>query len=152
MLCAHTCHLQMYHGQLPLLTKGPFSILYGGEQIIPELSKQSPGRGIPVLFIGSAIFQISLYILKQYKSKKLQIYSQVLTKTLVENVLNMYGIMVIIIISIICVIYSILHHWSIEMHKKSESSITLLPREIIVMFVVIFACTSVPFIKSYALR
>ena len=142
----------MYQGKLPLLTKGPFSIFYGGEEILPHLSKLSAGRGIPVLFMGSAIFQISLYILKQSKSRKLQGYSQVLTKTMVENVLNMYGIMVIIIISIICVTYGLLHQWSIHMYKNSESPITLVPKEIIVLFLVIFVCSAVPFIKSYALR
>ena len=72
--------------------------------------------------------------------------------SLVENVLNMYGIMVIIIISIICFVYSLLHHWSIEEHKISEKKIKTVPREIIILFMVIFVCTVIPFLKSYALR
>ena len=137
-----------------MLTKGPFSLFYGGEQIINQLSKKSPGRGIPVLLIGSVIFQISLYILKTSKSRKLRMYTHILTRSLVENVLNMYGIMVIIIMCIISAVYSILHHWSIEMNKMSENSPQpqLVPTEIIILFVIILFCTVVPFIKSYALR
>ena len=142
----------MYQGELPLLTKGPFSIFYGGEEIIPHLSKISAGRGLIVLFMCSAVFQISLYVLKQSKSRKLQGYSQVLTKTMVENVLNMYGIMVIIGISIICVTYGIFHQWSIQMYKRSESPVSLVPKEILVLFLGIFLTSAVPFMKSYALR
>ena len=142
--------MQMYQGELPLLTKGPFSIFYGGEEIIPHLSKISAGRGFIVLIMCSAIFQIS--VLKQSKSRKLQGYSQVLTRTMVQNVLNMYGIMVIISISIICVTYGIFHLWSIQMYKKSESPVSLVPKEILVLFLGIFLTSAVPFMKSYALR
>ena len=144
--------MQMYLGELPLLTKGPFSMFYGGQEILPHLSKMSAGRGLIVLFMCSAIFQIVLYVLKQSKTSKLDGYSQVLTKTMVENVLNMYGIMVIIITSIICVTWGLLHQWSIQMYKKSESPISLVPKEIIGLFLVTFLCSAVPFMKSYALR
>ena len=144
--------MQMYQGELPLLTKGPFSIFYGGEEIIPHLSKIAAGRGLIVLFVCSAVFQISVYVLKQSKSRKLEGYSQELTKTMVENVLNMYGIMVIIIISIICVTWGILHQWSIQMYKRSESPVSLVPKEILVLFLGIFLTSAVPFMKSYALR
>ena len=81
-------------------------------------------------------------------------YTHNLTRYLVENVLNMYGIMVIIIMSIISAVYSILHHWSIEMYKMSENSPQpqSVPTEIIILFVIILFCTVVPFIQSYALR
>ena len=137
-----------------MLTKGPFALFYSGEQRVKQLSKKSPGRGIPVLLIGSVIFQISLYILKTSKSKKLGMYTHNLRRYLVENVLNMYGIMVIIIMSLISAVYSILHHWSIEMYKMSENSPQpqLVPTENIILFFIILFCTVVPFIKSYALR
>ena len=142
--------MQMYQGELPLLTKGPFSIFYGGEEIIPHLSKISAGRGFIVLIMCSSIFQISVLI--QSKSRKLQGYPQVLTKTMVENVLNMYGIMGMIVISIICVTWGILHQWSIQMYKRSESPVSLVPKEILVLFLGIFLTSAVPFMKSYALR
>ena len=30
---------QMWLGQVPLLTKGPFALLYGGQEIVPQLSE-----------------------------------------------------------------------------------------------------------------
>ena len=120
----------MYQGELPLLTKGPFSMFYGGEEILPHLSKMSAGRGLMNLLMCSAIFQISLYILKKSKTRKLQGYSQLLTRTMVENVLNMYSIMVISIISIISFTWGLFHQWSMHIYKKSESQISLVPKEI----------------------
>ena len=141
----------MYPGQIPMLTKGPFALFYGGDQIIPELSEKSPGRGVPLLTLWS-IFQVSLYILKCTKSRNLKMYTHNLTKSLVENVLNMYGIIVIILISITSVVYIILHHWSIEKNKTKEKITKLVPKEIIILFSVTLFCVILPFIKSFALR
>ena len=105
----------MCQEMLPMLTKGPFALFYGGEEIIPELSEKSPGRGVPILIMWSAIFQVSLYILKASKSRKMKMYAHNLTKSLVENVLNMYGIIVIILISIIS---TALHNNSSLEHRK----------------------------------
>ena len=96
----------MYQGELPMLTKGPFALFYGGDQIIPELSEKSPGRGVPILILWSAIFQVSLYILKCTKTRNVKLYTHNLTKSLVENVLNIYGIILIILISITSVLIS----------------------------------------------
>ena len=142
----------MYQGQLPMLTKGPLALFYGGDQIIPDLSEKSPGRGVPLLFLGSAIFQVSLYILKHLKSRDRKMYVHNLTKSLVENVLNMYGIIVIILISITSVAYIILHHWSIEQNKNKIKITNLVPKEIIILFGVVLFITILPFIKSYPLR
>ena len=142
----------MYQGHLPILTKGPFSIFYGGEQIMKDLSKQSPGIGSTLQLVVSVIFQISLYIVKQVKSRKLQEYPQILKMTIVDNVLNMYSIMIIIILSIIAGSYGLLHHWSIEKLKVSQVPTRLVPREIVVLYFLLFACVACPFVKSYALR
>ena len=142
----------MYQAQLPLLTKGPLALFYGGDQLIPELSENSPGRGLPVLLFLSATFQVSLYILKYYKSRNLKIYVHSLTKSLVENVLNIYGTIVIILISITSFMYAILHYWSIEKNKKLEMVTKLVPKEIIIWYIVNMFCVILPFIKSYALR
>ena len=143
----------MYQGHLPMLTKGPFSIFYGGEQIIHHLSKKSPGKGITLLVVVSGIFQMLLYTFKQFKLRGLQEYHQTLKRTMVENVLNMYSIMILIIISIISVSWGILHHWSIERHKVAPQTPTrLVPGEIVVFFIFIFLSIAFPFMKSYALR
>ena len=135
-----------------MLTKGPFALFYGGDQIIPLLSEQTPGRGVPILIFWSVIFQVSLYILKHSKSRNLNIYAHNLTKSLVENVLNMYGFIVIILISVLCVLYIFIHHWSIEKNRTTEKITELVPKEIIIMFSATMFCVILPFIKSYALR
>ena len=135
-----------------MLTKGPFALFYGGDQIIPELSEKSPGRGVPILILWSAIFQVSLYILKCTKTRNVKLYTHNLTKSLVENVLNMYGIIVIILISITSVAYGLFHLLSIKKNKKQEKMTKLIPNEIIIMFSLTMFCVILPFIKSYALR
>ena len=141
----------MYYGSLPLLTKGPFALFYGGESIIGNLSEESPGRGTPIMLLGSALFQISLFCVRQAKSRKLK-YTHRLTKILVENILNIYGIIVIILISLVSVAYIILHHWRIQKNNEENIDKKLLPREIYFLYSVILFITVVPFIKSYALR
>ena len=54
----------MYQEKLPMLTKGPFALFYGGEEILTELSDKSPGRGVPLLIVLSAILQVSLNVFK----------------------------------------------------------------------------------------
>ena len=141
----------MFYGLLPLLTKGPFALFYGGESIIGSLSEESPGRGTLNLILGSALFQISLFCMRQAKSRKLN-YTHSLPKILVENILNIYGIIVIIIISLVSVAYVILHHWRIQKNNEENIDKKLLPREIYFLYSVILFITVVPFIKSYALR
>ena len=112
--------LKMFQGSLPMLTKGPIALFYGGDSIIEDLSERSPGRGVPILLICSSVFQIFLYILKQSKSRKLIMYVHNLNKSLVENVLNMYGIITNIIITTITAAFGLFHHWSIEKNEKQE--------------------------------
>ena len=134
----------MYYGLLPLLTKGPFALFYGGESIIGDLSEEAPGRGTPILLLGSAIFQISLFCMKQAKSRKLK-YTHSLIKTLVENVLNIYGIIVIIAISLVSVAYIILHHWRIQKNNDEKIDKKLLPKEIYILYSVVLFITVVPY-------
>ena len=142
----------MWQDKLPMLTKGPFALFYGGDAIIPKLSEKSPGRGLPILIVCSAIFQVSLCILKSLRSRKLKMYSHNLTKSLVENVLNMYGFVVIILISIISSAYITIHHLSIEKNKGKENTSQLIPKEVIILYFLTLVCVVLPFIKSYALR
>ena len=81
----------MWLWQLPLLTKGPFALMYGGQDIINQvthiqnhpsklviliitsinnnknshvqLSSESPGRGVPSLIVCSTIFQAAIIII-----------------------------------------------------------------------------------------
>ena len=142
----------MFKGSLPMLTKGPLALFFGGDLIIGDLSERSPGKGMPIVLLCSLIFQIFLVILKQAKSRKLKMYAHNLTRALVENVLNMYGIVAIIIITTVSVVYALLHLWSIEKNKNQDITTNLVPNEIFFLHLLIFIITIVPFIKSYALR
>ena len=142
----------MYHHKLPLLTKGPFALFYGGEELFAELSDKSPGRGVPVHIFGSAVFQVFLYMIICLRSRNKKIYFQNLRRSLVENVVNMYGFIVIIIISIISSAYILLHHLSIEKNKAKEKNSELIPKEVIILYLLTSFCVVLPFIKSYALR
>ena len=79
-------------------------------------------------------------------------YTHNLTKVLVENVLNMYGIIVIIAITIVSVAYVLLHHWRIQKNNEKEITSNLVPKEIYYLYLVLFFITVAPFVKSYALR
>ena len=142
----------MYQEKLPMLTKGPFALFYGGEEILTELSDKSPGRGVPLLIVWSAILQVSLYILKSARSRNKMMYFHNLTKSLVENVLNMYGIIVIILISIISTAYITIHHLSIEKNRMQDTTPKIIPKEILILYFLTMFCVVLPFIKSYALR
>jgi hypothetical protein len=142
----------MYHDKLPLLTKGPFALFYGGEELFAELSDKSPGRGVPVHIFGSAVFQVFLYMIICVRSRNKKIYFQNLRRSLVENVVNMYGIMAIIMISIISSAYILLHHLSIETYKTKIKTSNLIPKEVIILYFLTLLCVVLPFMKSYALR
>ena len=79
-------------------------------------------------------------------------FSHNLTKFLVENVINMYGFVVIILISIISSAYITIHHLSIEKNKDKEKTSQRIPKEVIILYFLTFVCVVLPFIKSYALR
>ena len=142
----------MWQRQLPLLTKGPFALFYGGDAIIPDLSNKPPGRGVPVLIFLSAAFQVSLYIMKIVKSKNVKRYAQNLAKSLVENILNIYGIFLIIMMTLLSVTYITIHHWSIEKNREKEKTEGEIPWEIFFLYGITPLCGVLPFLKSYALR
>jgi hypothetical protein len=142
----------MYQGRLSMVTKGPLALFYGGEDIIPELSG-FPDSGIPIFTYGSIVFQVCLYLFKWFKSRKLKMYAHTLRKTMIENVLNMYGIIVIILISITAVVYGHIHFQGIKNNNKTKGKTAkLVPNEIILMFMLTMFVIAIPFFKSYALR
>ena len=142
----------MFLGKLPMLTKGPFALFYGGDKLVSQLSEDPPGRGMFFLILFSAVFQVLLFVLIYQKARNLKMYSQTLKKTLVENVLNIYGIIVIIIISIVSTVYVALHHISIETNKKREKAKKNVPKEIILLFIFVAFVIIMPFSRSFALR
>ena len=142
----------MFKGTLPMLTKGPFALFYGGEEILDQVIDGSPGKGVPVLILSSALFQLFLYVLKKFQARGMQLYTQNLRKSLVENILNMYGIIIIVAISSISLIYIIIHHNSIKENKEVKKSSKLVPTEILILYSLTMLCVLLPFLRNHALR
>ena len=78
----------MYHGQVPLLTKGPFAHYYGGYQIIDHLSLEDPGRGNQIAILASASLWICAFFVKRYIKMRHHTLVQLLRSIILDNVLN----------------------------------------------------------------
>ena len=51
---------QILTGKIPFLTKGPWAMFFGGEEIVPELSDRSAGRHLLVLYMASITFSLAI--------------------------------------------------------------------------------------------
>ena len=63
----------MLTGVVPVLTKGSFATFYGGDLVIQEIEQSNkdntpPSPVIPLFFIISSLFQLSIYLYKRIKS------------------------------------------------------------------------------------
>ena len=111
----------MYYGRVPLLTKGPLVTFYGRQDLLEEVSDDPPGKSLTILAFCSLTFQLALFIFKWNFSRKIQNYALNLKAVLVNNVLNIYGLLIITMISLISCLYAIYHYLSIK-HFESPSS------------------------------
>ena len=85
-------------GTIPLLTKGPISLFLGGEEIIDSLCDEVPGKALLHLCVFSIFFQIFNSVYKKMKNERLHSvndYAQSLRTTIVNNVINIYGLVII---------------------------------------------------------
>ena len=163
----------MMRGTIPLITKGPFSLFLGGEQMLEILGDEPPGRAAIYLLIFTIIFQIFISTYKNYKNKQLQFvtnYAQNLRRSIVENVLNIYSIILILLFNIIALIYVVRqvltfhmginyktistfsHYMEIDDNKKKTTMTKITPDLIFVYMSIYFIYTLLPFLKSRALR
>ena len=98
----------MVLGTMPVLTKGPISLFLGGEEMIDVLGDENPGKAAFYLCILSVVFHITNSMYKKYKNRKLHSvtdYAQSLRTTLVNNVLNVYGLVLLIFCNCIFLAY-----------------------------------------------
>ena len=89
----------MISGSVPLLTKGPFALFLGGEEMLDVLDDGNPGNALPYLILISLLFQICVFSFKTIQYRQLESftdYVQNLRKSLAENVLNLYGLLFIL--------------------------------------------------------
>ena len=42
------------------MTRGPFAMFFGGQDVLPELSERKAGRHVQILYLVSIIFNLSI--------------------------------------------------------------------------------------------
>lgn len=47
-------------GGLPFMTRGPFAMFFGGQDVLPDLSDRKAGRHVQMLYLVSIIFNFSI--------------------------------------------------------------------------------------------
>ena len=149
----HSC--EMYNGRVPLLTKGPLVTFYGRQDLLEEVSDDPPGKSLNILLISSLTFQLALFVFKWNFSRKIQNYALNLKATLVNNVLNIYGLLIITMISFLCCFYAIYHYLSIKNFQTPNSAAPekpVMPTGLLLLFLVTFLIVLLPYIQNFALR
>ena len=143
----------MWLGDLPLLTKGPFALTYGGKEILPFLPKDPPPRGTTIFVVVSVLFQAFLYLVKMNIQKNLS-YIHSLKNAMVENVVNVYGIIITIAVCVSSAAFIVYHNLAVERNRTAapENLSPLLPATIIVLLTVLAFITLLPFFARPALR
>ena len=145
----------MYTGRVPLLTKGPLVTFYGREELLEEVSADPPGQALTVLLVSSLAFQVVLFLFKWNFSRKIENYALNLKATLVNNVLNIYGLLIIIMISLIACFYVIYHYLTIKnLSKQTEDGTerNVMPVGLLLLYLLTFLVVLLPFIQNFALR
>ena len=100
----------MIRGIVPLLTKGPDALFLGGERMLDVLDDEKPGNALPYLILFSVLFQICVFSFKTIQNRQLESftnYVQNLRNSLVENVLNVYSLMLILFCNVIYLTYTV---------------------------------------------
>ena len=166
---------QFFRGSLPLLTKGSLAKFFGGPKVIKQLSNDPPSPAVLVFFIYSILIQIAVVLYKKirkYQLRTFQTYIQELRTNLgmlypltnpqisfkmpclVNNVVNMYGTMVLITITGVSTFIIISHLRDIDEEVKGGKKMTgsLVPEEWFIMIGFTIICVFLPFVKSHALR
>ena len=143
---------QMYNGRLPLLTKGPLVTFYGRQDLLEEVSDDQTGKSLTILAFSSLTFQLALFIFKWNFSRKIQNYALNLKATLVNNVLNIYGLLIITMISLISFLYAIYHYLSIKNFESHSPERSVMPAGLLLLFLVVFVVVLLPYIQNFALR
>ena len=143
----------MYAGSLPLLTRGPFALLFGGAPILPQLSCQPPGRGVLVLITVSQVFQGLIFLVKKCRRENRN-YLKDLRQNLVDNVVNVYSIVIGTITTLASLTFITVHNLRVEqnLEKENDQLDTVFPAPIIVIMTCQVFVASLPFLTRPALR
>ena len=120
--------VQKVYSSIPLLTRGPLALFYGGEEIIPSLSSDlstATSSNMPnyVLIFLSPILQLLTHLYKKIRFRKEIRYEQKLQLAVMSGVRNVYGPFVIFVGFLGFVLALLFHlHVSQENSKKEVSN------------------------------
>ena len=64
-------------GELPFMTRGPFAMFFGGQDVLPDLSDRKAGRHVQILYLVSIIFNLSIICRENNSGKLIVIYTTV---------------------------------------------------------------------------
>ena len=142
---------KMYRGTVPMLTKGPAVTFLGGEQLLEEVSDGPPSKILVIFAVSSLLFQVVLLLFKLIYSRKITNYAVFLRATLVNSVLNIYGFLIIIIITIISCCWVVLHYLVI-IHGAGEGAADLMPSPLLLLYLLTGFFVSLPYIQNFHLR
>ena len=111
--------LQMSLGELPLLTRGPQALFYGGEAIIPFLSTKTPGRHTFIALVIFIMFHFCLILYKKLVMRKF-LSVQRLKEVVVNNLLNIYKILSILVVLLLIMLTLFIHNRIIRDNSSDE--------------------------------
>ena len=129
-------------------------MFYGGKDIISELSDEQPGNGLYNLLLISIIFQLSMYLYEKYHKRQLQKvadYLRNLRASTVKNILNVYGVVLIIIFNILAFPFLVSHNLRIGKQAELDKEDNLVPDGIYVLTLLFLTIVIWPY-RSHALR
>ena len=144
----------MFQGRSPFFTKGPLALFYGGKDILSELSDEQPGDGLHNLLLISIIFQLSMYLYEKYRKRQLQKvadYLRNLRASTVKNILNVYGVVLLIIFNILAFLFLVSHNLRIGQQAELDKEDNLVPDGIYVLTLLFLTIVLWPY-RSHALR
>ena len=112
----------MYHGYLPLLTKGSFALFLGGSDILPQLSEKSGSFVTPSFMLFSLVFQLSFLIFKKVKLGQQPHSSSlsILSNTILSGFSNTYNLVAIVVFTLCGCLYFFIHHLYLEKNRNSS--------------------------------
>ena len=109
--------MQILSGKVPFLTKGPWALYFGGDEILDELSNAKSGRPLAYLYLISIIFNIVILGIdldieegydvhiafflgfKKYKARKIS-QQERLNEIVVGNFLNIFTVSAIVLMAV----------------------------------------------------
>ena len=103
---------------------------------------------------GASVFNITLFIIKKTRQRTSMSYINNLRQTLVENVVNVYAILIMIFFGWSIGLFVLYHALAVERNRTAAppDSSSLFPTTIAVLLLVLAFLTALPFVTRPALR